>query len=93
VKSVVWWDDKFTIEHTHGSIESRRVILATGGKSLPKTGSDGFGWQIAKQLGHEVTPTYGALVPLVLDPHMFHAQVAGISMEVELSTFARRKAD
>jgi predicted Rossmann fold flavoprotein len=91
VKSVVCWDNVFTVEHSHGSIASKKVVLSTGGKSLPKTGSDGFGWQIAKQLGHEVTDTYGALVPLVLDVQMFHAAVAGISMEVELSTFAGSK--
>jgi predicted Rossmann fold flavoprotein len=88
VKSVVCWDDVFSIEHSQGSMQSQRVVLSTGGRSLPKTGSDGFGWQIAKNLGHDVSSTYGALVPLVLDPGMFHADVAGISMEVELSTFA-----
>jgi predicted Rossmann fold flavoprotein len=91
VKSVVCWDDVFTIEHSQGSMQSRRVVLSTGGRSLPKTGSDGFGWQIAKSLGHTVSSTYGALVPLVLDAGMFHADVAGISMEVELSTFAAGK--
>ena len=91
VTSITFWDDHSFIEHSRGTIESQRVILSTGGKSLPKTGSDGFGWEIAKQLGHTVTPTYGALVPLVLDPRMFHALIAGISMEVELSTFAGNK--
>jgi predicted Rossmann fold flavoprotein len=91
VKSAVCWDNLFTIEHTHGSLDSKHLILATGGQSLPKTGSDGFGWQLAKQLGHEVTAPHAALVPLVLDPQMFHAAVTGISIEVELSTFAANK--
>ena len=91
VKSVVCWDDNFTIEHSQGSMQAHRVVLSTGGRSLPKTGSDGFGWQIAKSLGHDVSFLYGALVPLVLDPAMFHTAVAGISMEIELSTFAAGK--
>jgi predicted Rossmann fold flavoprotein len=91
VTSVMFWDDHFIVEHSRGTIESQRVVLSTGGKSLPKTGSDGFGWEIAKHLGHTVTPTYGALVPLVLDPQMFHAAIAGISMDVELSIFAGGK--
>ncbi len=91
VSSVSWFDHRFTIEHTHGTIESHQVVLATGGKSLPKTGSDGMGWDLARCLGHEVTATHAALVPLVLDASMFHAQVAGISSEVELSTFAGGK--
>lgn len=73
------------------SLHSRCVILATGGRSLPRSGSDGGGWQIAQSLGHSVTKTYPALVPLVLDPKMFHAELSGISLEVELSTFAANK--
>jgi predicted Rossmann fold flavoprotein len=42
-------------------------------------------------LGHSVTPTYAALVPLVLPPQMFHAELAGVSQEVELSLFAGGK--
>ena len=40
------------------------VILATGGLSYPATGSTGDGYEIARQLGHTVTPTEGSLVPL-----------------------------
>ena len=44
-----------------------------------------------RDLGHTVTPTYAALVPLVLSPQMFHAELAGVSQEVELSIFVGRK--
>jgi hypothetical protein len=81
----------FTIQHEHGVLRCGRVILATGGKSLPRSGSDGSGWEIARRLGHSVTPTYAALVPLVLDAKMFHAALAGIAGEVELSTFTGGK--
>jgi predicted Rossmann fold flavoprotein len=76
----------FRVRHEHGSLSARRVILATGGRSLPKTGSDGEGWNIVRRLGHNVTPTYPALVPLVLKPEMFHAELSGVSQEVELIT-------
>lgn len=68
-------------------LHARRVILCTGGRSLPRTGSDGAGWAIARRLGHAVTDTFAALVPLVLDPAMFHAKVSGLSHAAELSTF------
>ena len=84
-------DQPFTIEYETGGLTSAKVLLSTGGRSLPRSGSDGFGWEIVKQLGHTVTPTYAALVPLVLAPQMFHAQIAGIAQEVELSTFASSK--
>lgn len=83
--------DTFIIQHSHGTTASRKLILATGGRSLPKTGSDGFGFQLARQLRHEVTATHAALVPLVLDVQMFHTGIAGISMEVSLSTFVAGK--
>ncbi len=43
------------------------VILATGGVSYPKTGSDGSGYALAKSLGHTVTPLQASLVPLVTE--------------------------
>ena len=43
------------------------VILATGGASYPKTGSDGTGYDIAKKLGHTITPLQASLVPLVTE--------------------------
>lgn len=53
---------------TPPSVRARRVILATGGMALPRTGSDGHGYSIARALGHSVTPhVFPALVPLVLD--------------------------
>lgn len=48
---------------------AKRVILATGGMALPRSGSDGVGLQIARSLGHTVTPrVFPALVPLTVDP-------------------------
>lgn len=81
----------FVFHHEQGTCRARRVIFATGGKSLPRTGSDGSGWDIVKRLGHAVTTTVPALVPLVLREEMFHAQLAGISLPVELSTFVTGK--
>jgi hypothetical protein len=60
-----------------------RVVLATGGLSLPKTGSDGGGLEIARAFGHSVVPTTPALVPLVLGGS-FHPALSGVSHEVEL---------
>ena len=53
------------------------VLLATGGRSLPKSGSDGFGYELARRLGHGLVPTTPALVPLLLDRPF--AAVSGVS--------------
>lgn len=64
-------DTGFVIHHSgeHAApLRARQIILATGGRSLPKTGSDGHAYTIARTLGHTITdPTFPALVPLVID--------------------------
>ncbi|MFO0775246.1 MAG: aminoacetone oxidase family FAD-binding enzyme [Nitrospiraceae bacterium] len=79
-------DGRYLIHHTKGQTVARRVVLATGGRSLPRTGSDGGGYALAIALGHTVTLTSPGLVPLVLSPIWFHAALAGLSHEVELTT-------
>lgn len=81
----------FLITHSRGVLRARRVVMATGGRSLPKTGSDGQGWGVVRGLGHRVTETYPALVPLVLDGSFFHEKLSGVSHEAELSTFVESK--
>ena len=76
----------FVIHHLHGTVQAKNVILATGGRSIPKSGSDGFGYSLARRLGHYVTATVPALVPLMLDDRMFHKTLSGLSQHVELTT-------
>jgi predicted Rossmann fold flavoprotein len=64
-------------------IAARAVVLATGGLSVPNTGSDGIGLTIARDLGHPIHPTYPALTPLTAEPAV-HASLAGVSLEVGL---------
>jgi predicted flavoprotein YhiN len=65
-------------------MSARRVVLATGGQSLPRTGSDGGGYSLARRLGHTLIETTPGLVPLVLEGG-FHASLSGISQEVEIT--------
>ncbi|MCE9589538.1 MAG: NAD(P)/FAD-dependent oxidoreductase [Planctomycetes bacterium] len=77
--------DAFVITTSLGELTARRVVLATGGKSLPKTGSDGHGYTIAQSLGHTVTATTPALVPLVLPKGHWLTTLSGLSLPVELT--------
>ena len=61
-----------------------RVIVATGGLSVPKTGSDGVGLSVLGRLGHELHPTYAALTPLTAEPALFGA-LAGVSLRVSIT--------
>jgi len=84
----------FLLQHSHGILHAKRVILATGGRSIPKSGSDGFGYNLARLFGHRVTATVPALVPLLLKDSMFHKTLSGLSQEVELTTIVQgRKVD
>lgn len=59
----------FSVRSMTGELlEAARVILATGGMALPRSGSDGHGYSIARALGHSITePVFPALVPLLAD--------------------------
>ena len=81
-------DDGFELERTAGPLRARRVVLATGGLSLPKTGSDGLGYRLAESLGHSLVATTPALAPLVLEGS-FHAPLSGLSCDVEILLRAR----
>ena len=60
------------------------MIMATGGLSVPQTGSDGWGLRTAEQLGHAMHPTYAALTPVLTEPAPF-ATLAGVSLRVKLT--------
>ena len=55
------------------------VVITTGGLSVPATGSDGFGLGLARELGHQVEPTYPALTPLLAGAAP-HVTLAGVSV-------------
>jgi len=93
----VWFDSQVTgIEPAAGSkewrlrlrdsepVSAKTVIVASGGLSVPATGSDGAGLVWARQLGHRVHATYPALTPLIQNPAR-HAALAGVSLEVTLT--------
>ena len=64
-------------------LEASAVVLATGGLSVPASGSDGIGLRIAHALGHTVHETYPALTPLTAQPAV-HAELAGVSLDVSI---------
>ena len=65
-------------------IDAGAVIVATGGLSVPTTGSDGLGLRILERLGYTMHPTYAALTPITADEPAF-AALSGISLPVTLT--------
>ncbi|MGR2738932.1 NAD(P)/FAD-dependent oxidoreductase [Billgrantia sp. Q4P2] len=71
-----------------GRIEAGAVVIATGGLSIPTMGATGFGYDIARQFGLEVTETRPALVPFTLTSQWKAraADLAGVACDVAVST-------
>jgi predicted Rossmann fold flavoprotein len=80
-------DGGFGVSAGSWRLRARRVVLATGGLSLPKTGSDGGGYALARALGHSILPTTPALAPLLLSGP-FHGPLSGVGHEAELRLVA-----
>jgi predicted Rossmann fold flavoprotein len=88
-------DDWFRLCTTGGDVLAPALVLATGGQSLPKTGSDGAGYAFARALGHTIVPTTPGLAPLLLDPvhpHSVHHALSGVSHDVTLTVWRGGKA-
>lgn len=78
--------DGFRIATSDGVIEARSLVVATGGKSIPKMGATGFAYEIARQFGLKLVEPRPALVPLTLDPHLLEklAPLSGIAAPAEV---------
>ena len=73
-----------------GRYSAQAVVLATGGVSYPATGSTGDGYRMAAQLGHEIVPPHGSLVPLVSEDEACR-QMQGLALKnVELTVLNRK---
>ncbi len=71
-------DDRFTVETDRGTFSGQSLVIATGGPSIPKMGSSGFGYELARQFGLVVIEPRPGLVPLTLAPDIL-AQFSGLA--------------
>jgi predicted Rossmann fold flavoprotein len=76
----------FRVSTSEGFFDAASLVIATGGKSIPKMGATGFAYRIAEQFGLALTETRPALVPLTLDPVLLEsiAPLSGISAPAEI---------
>ena len=76
-------DGQFTVETTEGDFVGQSLVVATGGKSIPKMGATGYAYQLATQFGLKVTETRPALVPLTFEPRILErlAPLSGIAVD------------
>lgn len=85
-------DDGFAMRLSSGPVTCRSLVVASGGKSIPKMGATSLGYHLAQQFGLRVTETRPALVPLTFEPRILEhlAPLAGVSTDVAVSANKRR---
>ncbi|TDK35068.1 NAD(P)/FAD-dependent oxidoreductase [Rhizobium deserti] len=78
--------DGFRILTSGGPVDAGSLVVATGGKSIPKMGATGFAYEIARQFGLKIVETRPGLVPLTLDPHMLEklSPLSGVAVQAEV---------
>jgi predicted Rossmann fold flavoprotein len=78
----------FEVHTDRGTVQSKRLVIATGGLSIPKIGATDFGYRLARQFGHHMIDTRPALVPLTFDAAAWQPFVplAGLSLEAKVQT-------
>ncbi len=78
----------FELDTDAGPVRAPKLVIATGGLSIPKIGATDFGYRIARQFGHRIVEPRPALVPLTFDAAAWapYAELSGLSLEVRAAT-------
>ncbi|MFV0409503.1 MAG: NAD(P)/FAD-dependent oxidoreductase [Paracoccus sp. (in: a-proteobacteria)] len=79
--------DGFSVRTSRGMLRAGRVVVAAGGKSIPKMGASGLGYDLARQFGLRMVETRPGLVPLTFAEQdlVLTKPLAGVSVEAEIS--------
>ena len=81
-------DGGYELDTSQGPIQTRSLVVATGGLSIPKIGATGWGYEVATQFGLRLVERRAGLVPLTFDGAAWapYAQLAGLALPVGIST-------
>jgi predicted Rossmann fold flavoprotein len=79
-------DSGFRVTLADGTVEADALVVATGGKSIPKMGATGLAYRLAEQFGLPLVETRPGLVPLTLDPLLLQrlSALSGVAVEAEV---------
>jgi predicted Rossmann fold flavoprotein len=86
-------DEGFSVLTAKGEVHTQSLVVASGGLSIPSMGATGFGYELARQFGHNVLATRAGLVPLTLSgKHQEHYQdLAGVALPVAEARVGKRR--
>ncbi|MBD5771821.1 NAD(P)/FAD-dependent oxidoreductase [Marinomonas sp. SM2066] len=82
--SIDYKDDHTLVTTNQGVFACESLVIATGGLSIPSMGASGFGYDIAKQVGHDLLPTRASLVPITIQPDRKEqlAELSGVACDI-----------
>lgn len=83
VHSIEKADETFTVHTSNNTYTTQSLVIASGGKSIPKMGATGFGYTVAKQFGLKIIEPIPALVPFTFTNFPF-SEASGASLDVEI---------
>lgn len=83
IEDVTKTEAGFVVRHSQGTTISKSLVVATGGKSIPKMGATGLGYEIAAKFGLNIVETRPGLVPLTFEPHLLERlkPLAGVAVD------------
>lgn len=86
ISSIEKTTDGFRVHTPEGGVDGTSLVIATGGKSIPKMGATGFAYQVAQQFGLGIVEPRPGLVPLTLDPGLLErlSPLSGIAVPAEV---------
>ena len=84
ISGVTHQDGRFLVETSSGLLSGQRLIVATGGLSIPKMGATGLSYDIARQFGHDIVETRPGLVPFTFSGELGEkfAAISGVATPV-----------
>jgi len=86
-------EEGFKVLTARGEVHTQSLVVATGGLSIPSMGATGFGYELARQFGHNVLPTRAGLVPLTLSgKHQERYQdLSGVALPIVEARVGKRE--
>lgn len=95
IRSVAKGEAGFTVETSKGRFAAPALVVATGGKSIPKMGATGLAYDLARQFGLRLVPPRPALVPFTFGPELREALdgLSGVSVDAVVSHGKTRFAE
>ena len=95
VKGVAKDGDGYVVSTSRGPMRCASLVVATGGKSIPKMGATGLGYEIAQQFGLNIVETRPALVPLTFEVKTLErlAPLSGVALDAVVASGKRKFAE